>query len=163
MAEARACLGRVSFRSPTIQRLCLNFISFQERNGSIKDVITNEKIDFSAILHPQVDGVMAELPTRDLNLLATTLLKIVRCYKYAPEIHSKISMLWAMCEVGAIIMPGSEMAGANSRAKEIKELDKALYEISEKITGMDVVATARFTEVNEPRHSQSIMFEVNVV
>jgi hypothetical protein len=161
MAEARACLGRVSFRSPTIQRLCLNFISFQERNGSIKDVITNEKIDFSAILHPEIDGVMWKLPTSDLNLLATTLLKIVRCYKYAPEIHSKISILWAMCEVGAIIMPGSEMAGANSRAKEIKELDKALYEISEKITGMDVVATASFEESSNP--SQYIMFEVKVV
>jgi hypothetical protein len=66
-----------------------------------------------------------------------------------------------MCEVGSIIMPGSEMAGANSRAKEIKELDKALYEISEKIMGMDVVATARFEESSRP--SQSIIFEVKVV
>jgi len=139
----------------------LSLISFQERNGSIKDVITNEKIDFSAILHPQVDGVVWNLPTTDLNLLALTLLKIVRCYKYAPEIHSKIAMLWAMCEVGAIILPGSEMSGASSRAKEIKELDKAFYEISEKMTGMDVSATVTIEESSKP--SQYIMFEVKVV
>jgi hypothetical protein len=40
-------------------------------------------------------------------------------------------------------------------------LDKAFYEISEKITGMDVSATVRFAESSRP--GQSIIFEVNVV
>jgi hypothetical protein len=161
MVETRGVLGRISFRAPTIQRLCLSIISFQEKNKSIQMVISNEKIDFSTILHPEVDGVMWKLPTTDLNVLALTLLKIIRCYKYAPEIHSKIALLWAMCESGSIILPDSEMTSAISRAREIKELDKALYDISEKMMGMDVSATVTIEESSNP--SQSVIFEVKVV
>jgi hypothetical protein len=162
-------LGKHEIRAPAIQRLGLNLIRFINNgtNKNIKEVCEKENIDFSTIVFPESYGILSEFPTCDVNRLSNTILQIIRCYSLAPEIHTKITMMYAIQKVGSIFISHdlettTKMHSLNLRAKEVLKLSEFLFQISKIIKEQKVEANVTFIDVqfhDFHRDSQFISFE----
>jgi hypothetical protein len=163
-------LGKREIRAPAIQRLGLNILKFinNGNNKNIKEAVEKENIDFHAIVFPESYGILSEFPTYDVDRLSNTILQLIHCYSLAPEIHTKIAMLFAIQKVGSIFISSeleamNKMHSMNIRAKEVLELSQFLLQISEKIKDNKVGANVTFIDVqfhDFHRDSQFISFEV---
>jgi hypothetical protein len=87
--------------------------------------------------------------TADTRLLAKLCADIVKFYNQRPIIHSKITLLWG-AELAASLLAGKgKVESKNPRSKEIKELSKAFYEMSELIQDKEVSANVEFVEIQD--------------
>jgi hypothetical protein len=140
----------VQIRAPALQRLGMNLLTFSNTTPSIKSSIEKEGIDFYVFVYPNNYGILSEFPTKDANSLSNEIMKIIRCYISSPEIYTKIAMCYTMQAVGSAIFSNitTKEIGMNIRAREIQDLNLALYKISKKILGKEVDATANFIHVH---------------
>lgn len=152
----------VQIRAPALQRLGANLLTISNTTPSIKSAIEKEGIDFYVFVYPKNFGFLSEFPTKDVNSLSNEIMKIIRCYITAPEIYTKIAMCYTMQTVGSAIFSNlnAKEIGMNIRAREIQDLNLALYNISKKIVEQEVVACAKFIKVlNHPFHYESQFIE----
>ena len=163
-------LGKREIRAPAIQRLGFNIFKFinNGNNKNIKEAVEKENIDFHAIVFPESYGILSEFPTYDVDRLSNTILKLIQCYSLAPEIHTKIAMLFAIQKIGSIFISSeleamNKMHSMNIRATEVLELSQFLLQMSEKIKDEKVHANVKFIDVqfhDFHRDSKFISFEV---
>jgi hypothetical protein len=139
----------VQIRAPALQRLGMNLLTFSNTTTSIKSAIEKEGIDFYVFVYPNNYGILSEFPTKDANSLSNEIMKIIRCYIATPEIYKKIDLCYKIQNVGSEIYSNikTKEIGMNIRAQEMKDLNLALYNISKKIVGQEVVASAKFIKV----------------
>lgn len=155
----------IQIRAPALQRLGMNLLTFENTTPSIKSAIEKLDIDFYVFVYPNNYGILSEFPTSDAISLSNELMKIIHCYIEAPEIYTKIAMCYTIQTVGSSIfsIKDSITTNMNIRAREIQDLNLALYNISKKIIGQKVVASANFIKVHSHqfhRDSQFIEFIV---
>jgi hypothetical protein len=140
----------------------MNLLTFARTTPSIKSTIEKEGINFFLLIYPKSYGVLPEFPTNNADYLSNEIMKIIRCYIAAPEIYTKIAMCYAIQTIGSELF-SSITTNMNIRAREIQDLNLALYNISKKIIGQKVVAFANFIKVHSHqfhRESQFLEFIV---
>jgi len=151
----------IRIRAPALQRLGLNLLTFAGTTPSIKSALEKECINFSLLIYPKSYGVLPDFPTRNANILANEIMKLIRCYIAAPEIYTKIAMCYTIQKVGSSIFQDANTTtdGMNVRAQEIQDLSLALFNISKKIVGRnDVIAVADFINVHSHEFSKESQF-----
>lgn len=107
-------------------------------------------------------------PTKHMDLLATALMRIVKCYIDAPYIYSKINTLWAAQLVSSAFLSHNKMDEVKQelRAQEIKDMNDAFYNLSLFTNGIKVVASCEMLNVTETilnPDSEFVFFSVKTV
>lgn len=150
MEQISEKLGEISFRAAAFWRLLYNVFTMTKNKREVflpefpsaepnwDDIEDVNRMLYSMII--DMNGgtnARATFLTNDAHLLASAVLKVVRAFEDAPEIHLKIMTCWMgsviLCEINDRIA---------ERVDEVRNLSKQFYELSKKTKGVDVVPNA---------------------
>jgi len=172
-------LGSVTIRAPALYRLLSNIYTLTIKTPEVFLGKINNDFYPSIGVESEDGMVLATMvyqmsttksagtgfPTKNMDLLAKALMRVVRCYAIMPEIYSKINTLWAAQLVSSLIAPCIDMNAANMRAQEIKDLNQVFYNLSKNTGSQEVVASCEKLDIIEATlnpDSEFIVFTVKV-
>lgn len=176
--------GAVKIRAPALYRLLANIYTLTIKTPEVfLGQISN---DLYSILTPGIEPddkmVLATMvyqmsvykrpgtgfPTKNMDLLATALMRIIKCYIDAPFIYSKINTLWARQYISSTFLTCNNMDEAlhELRGQEIKDMNEAFYNFSLFTNGIKVVASCEMINVVETElnpDSEFVFFSLKAV
>jgi hypothetical protein len=151
-------------RGAALQRYINSVFVFSNKNPEIGTILNDgsrESEFMKKLKIPEHRGPTPDFQTNDMELIANTILKIVRMIVQFPEIQEKIALLCLAVTTGSIIDQSS-----NLRTLEMNILNSNLHNLSKTISGVSVLPSASIIYPGFScyhKDSKYVLFSVSVV